>query len=203
MLIQQLSCVNNVIFYSSTIFKAAGSHLSESYQSIFVGVAQLLAAFVSTYFVEKLGRRVLLQASNLLVIASLALLGLFFYWDAEGGKSATAGYEWLPLVSCVVFIVGFSFGLGPVPWLMMGELFPVRFRGPASGIASCVNWASAFLTTKSFPASMALFGLHGTFWFYAVATFVGAVFVHKCVPETRGKSLNQISAYFVRATHVA
>jgi hypothetical protein len=137
--------------------------------------------------------------SNAICAVSLAAMGLYFFWKEHVkhyGQDFVDSLNWLPTVACVTFIVGFSLALGPVVWLMMGELFPVKFRGVASGIATMVNWGAAFLVTKSFTALQDAVGLSGSFWIYAGCALVGGVFVIFFVPETKGKSPSEIAAYF-------
>ncbi|CAG0914666.1 unnamed protein product [Notodromas monacha] len=202
MLNQQLSGVNNVIFYSSTILNAGMDSVNENVQSIMVALSQVLVSVPAMILVERLGRRSLLLVSNVICFVALGITALFFYWKSFGPDNVE-NLAWMPMFGCIAFIVGFSLALGPVPWLMMGELFPLRFRGAASGIASAVNWSVAFLTTKSFATSMNLFGLHGTFLTYCACLVLGLVFVWRCVPETKGKSFAQIASSFEGVVHVA
>ena len=150
-------------------------------------------------FVDRLGRKPLLFVSNALSAISLGGMGLFFFFKERVehyGEDFVESLGWLPVVSCVAFIVGFSLALGPVPWLMMGELFPVKYRGFASGIATMINWTAAFLVTKSFTALQDGIGLSGSFWIYGGCALVGIMFVIFLVPETKGKSPVEIAAHF-------
>ncbi|CAG0914667.1 unnamed protein product [Notodromas monacha] len=159
---QQLSGVNNVIFYSAAIFRAAGSSMNENLAAILVGLAQFIACLGSASIIDHLGRKPLLLASNLLSAVALYAMGIFFYWKDNAdhfGQSFIDSWSWLPLVACVAFMVFFSLALGPVPWVMMGELFPVKYRGTASGISTMMNWAGCFLITKTFAFLQASIGL--------------------------------------------
>jgi len=109
------------------------------------------------------------------------------------------GLGWLSLVSLLVYIAFFSLGWGPLPWLITAEVLPARAKSLGGGIATACNWFFAFLTTKEFQALE--MGLHnfGAFWLFAGICLFGFVFVYFYVPETRGKSLEEIEAEFAVA----
>lgn len=122
MLFQQMSGINAVIFYTTSIFKDAGSTIEESLCTIIVGVVNFAAVFIATILIDRLGRKILLYISDVAMIITLAALGTFFYLKENNHNVDHLG--WLPLASFVIFVVGFSLGFGPVPWLMMGEVLP-------------------------------------------------------------------------------
>lgn len=122
MFFQQMSGINAVIFYTTSIFKDAGSTIDESLCTIIVGVVNFIAVFIATVLIDRLGRKVLLYISDAAMIITLATLGAFFYLKSSGQDVSNIG--WLPLASFVIFVVGFSLGFGPIPWLMMGEILP-------------------------------------------------------------------------------
>lgn len=190
MLFQQLSGINAVIFYTVSIFDAAGSDIDSKLCTIIVGVVNFVATFVANCLIDKLGRKVLLYISDVLMILSLGILGTFFYMKEEGHD--VSNYGWLPLVSLMVFAAAFSLGFGPIPWLMMGEVFPGKIRGAAAAFATTFNWSCTFLVTKTFTDIIHSIGIYGAFWLFAGILLVGLFFVIFCVPETRGKSLEDI-----------
>lgn len=124
------------------------------------------------------------------MIMTLATLGVFFYFK-ENNHDMTS-VSWLPLASFVIYIMGFSLGFGPIPWLMMGEILPAKVRGPAASIATGFNWSCTFIVTKTFKDIISLIGTGGTFFTFAVICVAGLVFVIILVPETRGRSLEEI-----------
>lgn len=99
---------------------------------------------------------------------------------------------WLPLLAFVFYVVGFSLGFGPIPWLMLGEILPGKIRGTAASVATAFNWMCTFIVTKTFNDLIEAIGNDGAFWFFGVVCVVGLVFVIMCVPETQGKSLEEI-----------
>jgi SP family facilitated glucose transporter-like MFS transporter 8 len=151
---------------------------------------QVLATYSSTLLVDKAGRRVLLMFSSTVMAACLAVLGLCFYLQTHGYD--VSSISWLPLASVAVFIVVFSMGFGPVPWIMLGELFPNNVKGIASAVTAAFNWILAFVVTKSFQNLLDLLGSPITFWLFAVMCVVGTIFTAALVPETKGKDLEDI-----------
>ncbi|XP_055908065.1 facilitated trehalose transporter Tret1 isoform X2 [Eupeodes corollae] len=191
MFFQQLSGINAVIFYTTDIFRDAQTGIDENLSTIVVGIMQVIATFISVMVVDKLGRRILLLASSAVMAISTVLMGVYFYMQSND-KSSVDNLGWLPVVSLCVFIVMFSIGFGPVPWLMMGELFASDIKGVAGSIAGTTNWVLAFIVTKAFLSLKDAIGSGETFWLFSGITFVGFIFVYFFVPETKGKSLNEI-----------
>ncbi|GJQ67402.1 putative high-capacity facilitative transporter for trehalose [Trypoxylus dichotomus] len=196
MVFQQLSGINAVIFYTTKIFSMAGSSIPPHLCTIIVGIVNFISTFIATVLIDKLGRKVLLYISGASMGITLTVLGAYFYllhikYDIEG-------YGWIPLMSFVIYVLGFSLGFGPVPWLMVGEILPSKIRGSAASLATAVNWACTFLVTKTFSDIIKLIGLYGTFWFFGIVCFISIVFVLIWVPETQGKSLEDIEKKFVR-----
>lgn len=190
MLFQQFSGVNAVIFYTSQIFEAAGSDLDPNVSSIIVGVVQFVATFVSTLVVDRLGRKILLICSAGVMCICQLLLGVFFYLKDDGQDVKDIG--WLPLLSLCLFMVAFSIGFGPIPWMMVSELFPPSTKGFASSLASCFNWILAFLVTKFFTNLSDAMGSGPTFWLFMAILAVGTGFVVFFVRETKGKTVEEI-----------
>lgn len=172
MFFQQLSGINAVIFYTVMIFQEAGSTIDGNLCTIIVGIVNFIATFMATVLIDRLGRKVsrnsiifffhfstlffffsllpqiLLYISDVAMIISLFTLGGFFYCKASGMSITEVG--WLPLASFVIYVVGFSLGFGPIPWLMMGEILPAKIRGSAASVATAFNWTCTFIVTKTF-----------------------------------------------------
>ncbi|XP_055379051.1 facilitated trehalose transporter Tret1-2 homolog isoform X2 [Condylostylus longicornis] len=188
---QQLSGINAVIFYTGGIFKDADTGIDLNLATILVGVMQVIATTVSVLVVDRLGRRILLLISGAVMAICTILLGVYFYMKSNDASSVQ-GLGWLPVTCLCLFIIVFSLGYGPVPWLMMGELFPTDIKGVAGSIAGTFNWVLAFIITKTFVNLKDALGQGETFWLFAGLTVIGCVFVAFCVPETKGKSLAEI-----------
>ncbi|XP_053970928.1 facilitated trehalose transporter Tret1-like [Hylaeus volcanicus] len=190
MFFQQFSGVNTVIFYASDIFKSAGNSLKPEYSTILVGVMQVLAVFVSTLIIDHLGRRILLLASIIFLFLTSFALGVYFY--LHDNTDDTSSIEWLPLASICIFIIMFSLGFGPIPWMMMGEIFGPEVKGIASSTATLLNWVMVFIITKFYINLKEAIYESGTFWLFSVICAIGIFFVYFLVPETKGKSLEKI-----------
>ncbi|KAI8127556.1 hypothetical protein FF38_12240 [Lucilia cuprina] len=190
MFFQQFSGINAVIFYTVQIFKDAGSTIDGNICTIIVGVVNFIATFIATVLIDRLGRKILLYISDAAMIVTLFVLGGFFYCKSSGIDVSNVG--WLPLASFVVYILGFSLGFGPIPWLMMGEILPAKIRGSAASVATAFNWSCTFIVTKTFQDMIESIGGHGAFWLFGVICFIGMFFVILYVPETQGKSLEDI-----------
>ncbi|XP_047513658.1 facilitated trehalose transporter Tret1-like isoform X1 [Pieris napi] len=190
MLFQQLSGINAVIFYASTIFKMAGSTLDENVCSIIIGVVNFVSTFIATAIIDRLGRKMLLYISSVSMIITLVTLGAYFYVRAVGID--LSAYGWLPLACLVIYVLGFSIGFGPIPWLMLGEILPSKIRGTAASLATGFNWTCTFIVTKTFHNIIVVIKMYGTFWLFAALCIAGLFFVIFFVPETRGKSLEEI-----------
>lgn len=191
MAFQQLSGINAVIFYTVQIFTMSGSSVDEHLSTIIVGVVNFGSTFVATALIDRVGRKVLLYFSSVTMTVTLIVLGTFFY-VREVFEMDVSSLGWLPLTSVMLYLLGFSLGFGPIPWLMMGEILPARIRGPSASICTAFNWLCTFTVTKTFHNILQGIGPHGTFWLFGCICFVGLFFVVICVPETRGKSLEQI-----------
>ncbi|XP_050096987.1 facilitated trehalose transporter Tret1 isoform X2 [Anopheles aquasalis] len=190
MFFQQLSGINAVIFYTVTIFKSAGSTIDENICTIIVGCVNFIATFIATVLIDRLGRKILLYISDVAMIITLMTLGTFFYMKNNGDDVSNIG--WLPLAAFVVFVLGFSLGFGPIPWLMMGEILPGKIRGSAASVATAFNWSCTFVVTKTFADITDAIGNHGAFWMFGSVCIIGLLFVILYVPETQGKSLEDI-----------
>lgn len=189
MIFQQLSGINAVIFYSGDIFNAAGSTLDPKLATIIVGVVQVVVTYISSTVVDRVGRKVLLLLSASIMGLCLAILGLYFCLKKGDDVS---GIGWLPLLCVTVYIVMFSLGFGPLPWLMMGEVFAPNVKGAASSIAVCTNWTLTFVVTFSFGKLVDGLGEDWTFWLFAIICGIATIFIYYLVPETKGKTLSDI-----------
>ncbi|XP_063220078.1 facilitated trehalose transporter Tret1-like isoform X2 [Bacillus rossius redtenbacheri] len=197
MFFQQLSGINAVIFYTASIFKMSGSTINENLATIIVGLVNFGSVFVATILIDRLGRKVLLYISATAMTISLIILGTFFSF--KSAEYCVEAYGWIPLVSFVIYVVGFSLGYGPIPWLMMGEILPAKIRGSAASLTTGFNWACTFVVTKTFLDILNILGMGGTFFLFACICFTSIFFVFFLVPETQGKSLEDIEKNMTRA----
>ncbi|KAL0134631.1 hypothetical protein PUN28_001438 [Cardiocondyla obscurior] len=190
MLFQQMSGVNAIIFYSSKIFEDAKSSIPSSKATIIVGAVQVISVFFSTLVVDKLGRKILLLASIVVMFLTTLILGVYFYCNEY--TSAFADIPWFALIPLCVFLIMFSFGFGPIPWMMMPEIFAPEVKGVAGSSACLFNWLVAFIVTTFYPKLTVAIESYGTFWLFSLFCCVGIAFVYFLVPETKGKTLDQV-----------
>ncbi|XP_044764963.1 facilitated trehalose transporter Tret1-like isoform X2 [Coccinella septempunctata] len=191
MIFQQFSGINAVIFYTTSIFRASKSTLEPEICTIIIGVVNVCSTFIANALIDRLGRKMLLYISSVSMAVCLGTLGFYYYFKDVTNMDVT-DYGFVPLASLIVFALGFSLGFGPIPWLMMGEILPAKIRGPAASIVTAFNWASTFVVTTTFPIMNKSLGSCYTFWFYGLMVVLGFIFTVICVPETRGKSLEDI-----------
>lgn len=124
---------------------------------------------------------------------SLCLAGLATYFHLKD-RTDLSSYALIPVACVALFIIVFSIGFGPIPWLMIGELFPNKVKGIAGSISAAFNWSLAFTVTKLFQNMLNLFGNGVTFGIFAVICVFGTAFVFVLVPETRGKDILEVQA---------
>ena len=197
MFAQQFSGISVVICYTDEIFADAGSSLPVSAQTIVIGGAQVVATFIGALLMDRLGRRFLLLLSSIVMVVSICMLGTFFFIKHNLNDIELADkLSILPIVALSVYIAAFSIGLGPIPWLMMSELFSPSARGLASSIVVCSNWSLCFITIKFFPGLKLLIGMAITFWALGAILMLSTVLIFLIVPETKGKSLEEIQRLF-------
>ncbi|CAE5957959.1 unnamed protein product [Arabidopsis arenosa] len=196
LVLQQLGGINGVLFYSSTIFESAGV-TSSNVATFGVGVVQVVATAVATWLVDKSGRRLLLMISSIGMTISLVIVAVAFYVKEFVSPDSNM-YNILSMVSVVgvvAMVISCSLGMGPIPWLIMSEILPVNIKGLAGSIATLLNWFVSWLVTMT--ANMLLaWSSGGTFTLYALVCGFTVVFVSLWVPETKGKTLEEIQALF-------
>ncbi|OWM74585.1 sugar transporter ERD6-like 6 [Punica granatum] len=196
LLLQQLSGINGVLFYSTTIFESAGVS-SSNFATFCLGAIQVIATGVNLWLMDRVGRRLLLIVSSSAMTVSLAVVAIAFY--IEGSVSADsnlyADMGILSLIGVVAFVISFSLGMGAIPWLIMAEILPVSIKGLAGSVAVLTNWLTSFAITMS--ANLLLdWSPGGTFTMYAAVAAFTVAFVTLWVPETKGRTLEEIQSSF-------
>ncbi|OAY57401.1 sugar transporter ERD6-like 6 [Manihot esculenta] len=196
LMLQQLSGINGVLFYSSNIFESAGV-TSSNLATVGVGIIQVLATGITTWLVDKAGRRILLIISTSGMTISLLLVAVAFYLEGIVSKNSHlySIMGMMSLVGLVAMVIFFSLGLGAIPWLIMSEILPVNIKGLAGSVATLANWLTSWVVTMT--ANLLLsWNSGGTFTIYAVVTAFTVVFVTLWVPETKGRTLEEIQSSF-------
>ncbi|XP_022894567.1 sugar transporter ERD6-like 6 [Olea europaea var. sylvestris] len=193
---QQLSGINGVIFYSTTIFESAGIS-SGNAATVGVGAIQVIATAISTWLVDKTGRRVLLIVSSSGMALSLLLVAVSFFSKGFVSEDSTAYgiFGILSVVGVVCMVIAFSLGIGPIPWLIMSEILPIKIKGLAGSVATLANWLLSWVITMTAPLLLD-WSSGGTFTFYMLMCAFTVIFVAIWVPETKGKTLEEIQFSF-------
>ena len=182
-------CGINVIFnYAQEIFAAAGYGVSDIlFNIVITGVTNVIFTFVGMYAVDRLGRRPLLLIGAVGLACIYAILGACYFFQITG----------VAVLFLVMMAIGcFAMTLGPVAWVVISEIFPTRIRGMAMAVATFSLWAGCFVLTYTFPILNNGLGPYGTFWLYGVICVLGFVFIKSVLPETKGKSLEEIEKEF-------
>jgi len=180
----QFSGINAIMYYAPEVFKAAGATTDAAFlATVWVGVVNLTFTFVATLFVDRLGRRMLLLVGALGQVVSLAYVGRGFL-AGDGGIGV--------LVGVLGYVAFFAIGMGPIPWIVISEIFPGRIRGRATSAGVLAIWVGCLIVAQTFPALVAGIGPAWTFWVYTACSLVSALFVYALVPETKGKTLEEI-----------
>ena len=186
---QQITGINTIIYYAPTIFQLAG--FDSAAQAILatagVGAVNVVMTIVSVRLLDRIGRRPLLLAGIAGMIASLAVLGLVFQMG-----SASPALARLAVLSVMLYVGSFAISLGPIFWLLIAEIYPLRVRGVAMGIATMSNWAFNLLVALTFLILVENLGAAYTFWLYALVSVGSFVFCLRFVPETKGRTLEEI-----------
>jgi sugar porter (SP) family MFS transporter len=188
---QQFVGINAVIYYAPIIFQNAGVSSANTaiLATSLIGVVNVIFTVVASLTVDKFGRRPLLLWGTVIMTVSLVALGGIF---AIGPSKA--GYFILLVLS--LYIAAFALSIGPIFGLMSAEIFPTRVRAVGAAISTFANWVANLLVSVTFLSLVNAIGQQGTFWFYAAMGVFAFVFCWRLVPETKGKSLDQIEYYW-------
>ena len=218
MLLQQFIGINTIMYYSATILQEA--HVGTDSEVIWlaapVAAAQLVGTLIGMALIDRLGRRTLVLASLVGVALSLAAEGAAFAvegsycphnaTETDGGGAAADGdgdvggvcaaSRWLSLVGMVIYLLAFGCGMSPVPWTVNAEIYPMGVRSTCLGVATAINWLSNLLVAATFLTLQEAVTKAGAFWLYAGVAVGGAGWLAYAMPETKGKTLEQIEALF-------
>ncbi|MEO6908017.1 MAG: sugar porter family MFS transporter [Abditibacteriaceae bacterium] len=195
---QQITGINTVIYYAPTIFKFAGLSSSSAaiLASVGVGVVNVALTIVAMQLIDRVGRRPLLLISLAGMTLSLAVLGLAFDLPQLSGSLG-----WIAVVSLMVYVGSFAVGLGPVFWLILSEIYPLAIRGRAMSVGTIANWGANLIVAVSFLTLTQDIGKSFTFWLFGIVSIGAWLFAFFLVPETKGKTLEQIEAHWQANKH--
>ena len=187
--IQQATGINTVIYYAPTIFEFAGFESAKVsiLATAGVGIVNVLMTIVAIWLLDRLGRRPLLFTGLIGMILSLTVLGFAFRVPSLSGS-----LKWITVAGLACYIASFAISLGPIFWLIIAEIYPLRIRGRAMSIATVANWTFNIIVALTFLTMADKLGRSSAFWLYALVAIAGLVFSYFYVPETKGRTLEEI-----------
>ncbi|MDR0286790.1 MAG: sugar porter family MFS transporter [Clostridiales bacterium] len=181
---QQWCGINTVFNYAEEIFSAAGYGVSDTlFNIVITGSVNLLFTFVAMFTVDKWGRKKLMVFGSIGLALDYILLGSAFFFHLKGVAV---------LALVVTAIAIYAMSLAPIVWVILSEIFPNRIRGAAMALATFALWVACFVLTYTFPLLNKSMGAAGTFWVYSGICLLGFIFIVIKLPETKGKSLEEI-----------
>lgn len=209
MFLQQFSGINAIIFNAQKIFEDSGVSNPAVVASLAIGSVQVVATFFGLLLTDVLGRKILLIAGGLIMACSMGSMGTYAYLTNEpycnpdvsiNSNTTSTGCKDnlhpLAIASMMCYIIGFSIGWGALPWVLSSEIIPMRVRGVGMGIATFTNFSFAAIITGTFESYQKAVHPWGTFWSFGLICFLAIIFVAWFIPETKGKSLEEIERYF-------
>jgi len=193
-ILSQFSGINAIIYYGPKIFEQAGYGVGSALNGqVIIGVVNVIFTIIAIWKIDSLGRRILLIVGCSGMIIAHICIGILFY---TGNTSGT-----LLMIFILFFIACFAFSYGPVVWTLLSEMYPTRIRGRAMSLATLSLWIGTYIIGQLVPWMLEVLKPFGTFWIFAV-TFVPAILIiWKLVPETKGKSLEEIERYWLEKSH--
>ncbi|MDQ0918396.1 sugar porter (SP) family MFS transporter [Paenibacillus sp. V4I5] len=185
--LQQVTGINAIMYYAPEIFKETGAGTNASLiQTILVGLINFLFTILAIWLIDKVGRKVLLLVGSASMTVCLVVIGAAFQTGQPSGP--------LVLIFILLYVASFAVSLGPVVWVIMSEIFPNRIRGKATAIASMALWTADYIVSQTFPPMLGSAGPAVTFWIFGFMSVLTFFFTWRLVPETKGKSLEEIEA---------
>ncbi len=190
-ILQQWCGINVIFFYAPVIFQKTGIGVDSSlFQTIIIGVVNLTFTIVAMQLIDKVGRKKLLLIGSAGMVITYILIGACFYFNFLHGIHV--------LILILMTIAFYAISLAPVVWVLMSEIYPNRIRGEAMSVATFFLWVASFILTLTFPILQENIGESYTFWLYAGICLLGWLFIIRYVPETKGKSLEELEEELIR-----
>jgi sugar porter (SP) family MFS transporter len=186
---QQITGINTVIYYAPTLLQGAGlGNNAALLANVVNGAVNVGMTIVAIYLLDKVGRRPLLLSGTAGMAVGMVIVACSFL----GGSDLKGALAIVAIIGLLVYTGSFAIGLGPVFWLLIAEIYPLRIRGAAMSVAGMANWAANFVVTVSFLTLLNAIGGVGVFFLFGFLTLVALSYFWKKVPETKGRSLQEI-----------
>lgn len=209
-LFQQCSGINVIMYYAPEIFKSIGAEADSAFrQAVVIGAVNLAFTFVAIWLVDRVGRKALMLVGSLVQAVALGAVGWLYYVGESGSSTFSiggievsawfhheGGSSMLLLVFILVYVAAFAATMGPVVWIVIAEIFPNKVRGRAMTLATFALWTACYLMSQTYPMLVEsdIIGNAATFWIYGAVSLLTVAFVWGYVPETKGRTLEEIEA---------
>ncbi|MDO5978248.1 sugar porter family MFS transporter [Flavivirga spongiicola] len=189
-LLSQVTGINAIIYYGPKILEEGGLQLGDALGGqVVIGIVNVLFTFIALWKIDNLGRRPLLIYGVIGIMASLIMIGLLFYFEVNN--------TYLLMTFILTFIACFAFSFGPVVWVLLSEIYPLKIRGAAMSVATMAVWVGTTFVGQMTPWFLENLKAHGTFWLFAVCMIPALYLTIKVIPETKGKTLEEIENYWL------
>lgn len=180
----QFSGINAIMYYSTEIFKNATGDAHAAFKSsVWIGLINLLATFIAILLVDKAGRKPLLLIGNAIQVIALGTVGFIY-----ASHPQSPALLWF----VILYTAAFAMAMGPLPWIVCSEIFPAKLRGRAMSVATFCIWTGCLIVAQTFPYLLERIGPARTFWMYGACSAATFLFVLLRLPETKGRSLEEI-----------
>ncbi|MCJ8734740.1 hypothetical protein PDJAM_G00238920 [Pangasius djambal] len=212
--LQQMTGITPILVYLEPIFEKTVDFLDPKYDAAIVGFVRLFTVMIAAWLMDKAGRKSLLYASAFIMYVAMLAVTMYTHKTSCDSGNVTVGIPsatepsgvmigcglssgtLIPLISIIFIVVGYAIGWGPITWLLMSEILPMKVRGVASGMCVVISYITAFVLTQAFMNAVVAYGLFAPFLFFCVICVMNIIFTAKCVPETKGRTLEEIENYF-------
>lgn len=195
--IYQFSGVNAITFYAVEIFQYSGTDMNKYTATVITGGVRFACTILACVLMRRCGRRPLTMFSGIACGLTMIGLGSYMYltvqWELAGQEPVA---RWFPVACIFIFIGSCTIGFLVVPWVMIGEVYPTQVRGVIGGITTCMAHIFVFTVVKTFPYLLHTIQKYGAFWLYGSISLIGTFVLYFLLPETKGKSLEEIEDYF-------
>ena len=188
--LSQVSGINAIIYYGPKILEEGGLQLGEALGGqVVIGIVNVLFTFIALWKIDDLGRKPLLTYGVIGIMISLIIVGFLFFFEVNN--------TYLLMTFILTFIACFAFSFGPVLWVLLSEIYPLKIRGTAMSVATMAVWIGTTFVGQMTPWFLENLKPHGTFWFFAACMIPAIYLAIKVMPETKGKTLEEIENYWL------
>lgn len=195
--VYQWSGVNTITFYAVEVFQASGATVDIGWLTISMGIVRVIFTVVGCILCRRSGRRILTFVSALGCGVTMIILAVYMYFvKIWGDEGITVQHTWIPVASIFLFTIFCTLGYLIIPWVMIGEVYPTQVRGIVGGMTTCVAHLSVFSVVKTFKSLVRHLDYYGVFGLYGTMSLLAIIFFYFFLPETRGRTLQEIEDYF-------